>query len=123
MFSIRCGVFETNSSSVHAMVICTAEEYKQFKQGELWFLNWPAKLVTKEEAAKAFLKNRYAKNDGWNIDKLMELPDEDFEDLMSKNSVADSIETLGKEYYETFDKRYTTPGGEEIVAFGYYGHD
>ena len=27
------------------------------------------------------------------------------------------------EYYETFDHTYTTPNGEEVVAFGYYGHD
>ena len=25
--------------------------------------------------------------------------------------------------YETFVESYKTPGGEEVVAFGYYGHD
>jgi hypothetical protein len=25
--------------------------------------------------------------------------------------------------YETFKKNYTTPSGEEIVSFGYYGYD
>jgi hypothetical protein len=27
------------------------------------------------------------------------------------------------EYYETFEKSYKTSSGDEIVAFGYYGHD
>lgn len=32
---IRQGVFETNSSSTHAVCIMTDDEYKQFKQGEI----------------------------------------------------------------------------------------
>lgn len=27
------------------------------------------------------------------------------------------------EYFETYEEDYTTEGGEEVVAFGYYGHD
>ena len=25
--------------------------------------------------------------------------------------------------YETFEENLTTPSGDEIIAFGYYGHD
>ena len=35
MKQIRIGVFETNSSSTHALVICTDEELEQWKKGEL----------------------------------------------------------------------------------------
>lgn len=35
MKQIRIGVFETNSSSTHALVICTDEELEQWKEGEL----------------------------------------------------------------------------------------
>ena len=27
------------------------------------------------------------------------------------------------EYYETFEDTTTTPSGDRVVAFGYYGHD
>ena len=27
------------------------------------------------------------------------------------------------EYYETFEETTTTPNGERVVAFGYYGND
>lgn len=35
MIQIRSGIFETNSSSVHAMVLCTEEEYWKFAIGAL----------------------------------------------------------------------------------------
>lgn len=34
---IRRGVFETNSSSVHSLTICSKEEYDKWKKGELLF--------------------------------------------------------------------------------------
>ena len=27
------------------------------------------------------------------------------------------------DWYETYEKKYTTQNGEEVVAFGYYSHD
>ena len=27
------------------------------------------------------------------------------------------------EYYEEFEEKFTTPNGEKVVAFGYYGYD
>ena len=38
---IRRGVFETNSSSVHSLTMCTGEEYKKWESGE--FLYWKIK--------------------------------------------------------------------------------
>ena len=35
----------------------------------------------------------------------------------------DTFNTYGGEYYETYSESYTTKSGDEIVAFGYYGHD
>lgn len=34
-----------------------------------------------------------------------------------------TFETYGGEYYETYSESFTTKSGDEIVAFGYYGHD
>lgn len=35
MIQIRPGTFETNSSSTHALVFCTAEEYQKYLNDEL----------------------------------------------------------------------------------------
>lgn len=35
MRQIRLGIFETNSSSTHSIVICTDEEFEKWKNGEL----------------------------------------------------------------------------------------
>ena len=32
---VRKGVFETNSSSTHTMIMCTDEEYQKFEDGEM----------------------------------------------------------------------------------------
>ena len=34
--TVRMGVWETNSSSVHSICICTKEEYDKWENGELW---------------------------------------------------------------------------------------
>ena len=36
MITVRWGTFETNSSSVHSMVIATDKELRQFKAGKLF---------------------------------------------------------------------------------------
>lgn len=89
---IRPEVFETNSSSVHALTVCTKAEYEAFKNGELLYNNWYGKLVSLEE------KN----DDTFDYDEFQE---------------------RGYEYGETYSHQFTTPSGDEMVAFGYYGHD
>ena len=34
---IRCGVFETNSSSTHSLTMCSEEEFEAWKRGEVLF--------------------------------------------------------------------------------------
>lgn len=34
---IRRGVFETNSSSVHSLVMCTDDDYYKWKKGEILY--------------------------------------------------------------------------------------
>ena len=35
MIQIRNNIFETNSSSVHSITICTEEDFQQWKKGNL----------------------------------------------------------------------------------------
>ena len=48
---VRTGVFETNSSSTHAVTIITDEEYQLYKAGKLHISRY-AKLATQEEYDK-----------------------------------------------------------------------
>ena len=45
---VRTGVFETNSSSTHAVTIITDEEYQLYKAGKLHISRY-AELATQEE--------------------------------------------------------------------------
>ncbi len=45
---IRRGVFETNSSSTHSLIVCTEEDFEAFQRGEK-LLNWRDDLVDVNE--------------------------------------------------------------------------
>lgn len=89
---IRQGVFETNSSSVHSLTMCSKEEYERWENGELLFDRWGHKFIdvnSHEVDEDCYTEKRYWDNTD----------------------------------YETFYEEYTTPSGETVVAFGYYGAD
>ena len=43
--------------------------------------------------------------------------------IFEEERIKTSEEFFNDNWYETFEQSYTTPKGEGIVAFGYYGHD
>lgn len=97
---VRRGVFETNSSSVHSITMCTKSEYDKWKNGELVWNRWEDELVPITPEIQTSL-------------------DEDEREYYTYDQFGDCDYI----YYETFEKSYKTPGGEEVVAFGYYGND
>ena len=46
---IRQGVFETNSSSTHAVSVCTKQQWDDYKAGKLW-MNIGLQLLPAEDA-------------------------------------------------------------------------
>ena len=114
---IRRGVFETNSSSIHSLTMCMKSDYSRWAED-----NKPQKnhFYTKEEAITFEKSNKYAPSEDfdWNDeDAVME--------MLHDNEWYDSDywdDYYGSEY-ETFEENLTTPSGDEIIAFGYYGHD
>ena len=101
---IRRGVFETNSSSVHSLVMCTDDDYSKWKRGEILYDKWAAKLVTLEEAKK-------------------EEDYEDEEEFKSRFVDYDRFNSWQYIEYETFEQTFKTPGNEIVHGFGYYGYD
>ncbi len=123
MRQIRRGVFETNSSSVHSITMCTGEEFEKFRSGDVlhvcdaWCLpdgyddkEW----ITPQEAREALLANGYD-GDPSELD--------DYELCKELDGAVETYDNIGGDWYESFVDSFTTPGGEEVYAFGYYGHD
>ena len=119
---IRQGVFETNSSSVHSITMCTQNEFDDWRNGKVyrndgWWSSSNSSLKN-----KAFLTRDEAmeliKSSNWY--KPMD-EDDDVDEYFKEYEIY-SYENWGN-YYETDVNHYTTPNGEKIVAVCYYGHD
>lgn len=127
MKTIRRGTFETNSSSTHSISICTISEFEQWKNGGLYYDDWNNKFITKDEYNK--------KMESYKEDFISDHPDFDENDEDWIDNLNDYLnedkeyytydEYSGYDYleYEKYEKKYKTPNGEEIIAFGYYGQD
>jgi hypothetical protein len=113
---IRQGVFETNSSSVHSLTMCSGEEYQKWENGEVLYWKWKNKFGTKEEIIKELKAQSWYSNVNWDDEK-------EVNDIFSDESIQTCEEFFENEYFETFEERYTTTSGDKVVAFGYYGHD
>ena len=97
---LRRGAGETSSSSVHSITMCMKSEYDKWISGELVWDRWNDELVSITNEVK----------ESMDTDEKRYLTFEQFNDW-------DYME------YETFEETYSTPNGETVKAFGYYGHD
>lgn len=138
MKQIRRGTFETNSSSTHSITICPKETYDKWLNGEMLFDEWNDKFIdsvdiTPDDYLKASFvyensKGKYYK--GW-IELTKEEQKEYTTEYVLKNlKQRDSYKYLTydewrghQECLETYTKYYTSPSGDELVAFGAYGYD
>lgn len=125
MRQIRRGVFETNSSSVHSITMCSGEEFEKFRNGELWHVrdSWclpdafrGKEWITPQEAREALLAEKgYEEGDPNQLDN--------YEVCRALDDAVETYDNIGGDWYEDFVDSYTTPNGETVYAFGYYGHD
>ena len=148
IFQVRKGVFETNSSSTHTLTICSKEDYEDWERGDkFWLDNDWGKLqtnksfVTPEELAE--LTEKYNEEEQKRIDagdeyaKLLDI-DKVLNERRDYDSWNDSYwdtERSALEAYtmddwyqrngdlETYERTFTSPSGDEMVAFGAFGYD
>ena len=107
--SVRRSIFETNSSSVHSLTMCNKSDYDAWKDGELIYNYYQNKLVPINDKDYLQWKKDFDEEDGY--------PDYEY---LTYNEFFNDYDKME---YETYSNSHTTPKGEEIVAFGYYGHD
>ena len=100
MIQIRQGVFETNSSSTHALAICTQEEWDNLKSGEYLVNEWDINNIISKDDPKAINDP-----DDWDTQYVT------YDELYNQSS------------YEFFTKHFTSPNGDKMVAWGYYGYN
>ena len=108
---VRKGLFETNSSSVHTLVMCSNSDVDKWKKGEMVYDKYEGELIPTTDE---------------NYCKWKEMSDEEKEDeyvLYDYLTYEDFFDNWEAIEYETFYNSYTTEKGETVVAFGYYGHD
>ena len=120
MLKIRRGTFETNSSSTHSICICTEEEYDKWKNGELVYDCWLEQIhpVTEEDAV-TLVSVRNGLEEAQENDDEMDWEDREF---LEKNLTYEEAQE-DNEYYNWYHHSFTTPSGDKMVVFGWYGHD
>lgn len=118
LINIRQGIFESNSSSCHSMIIGMEDDFKKWEAGELFWDRHTRSFCTKEEALEYLKSYKWYKNydfDNMSEEELMEwLHDADF---ISYDEFSDN------EYLETDYNTFTTPKGETIYMVCKYGYD
>ena len=128
MINVRMNVFETNSSSVHTLVMCDQHDFDKWMSGKLYLDvdeyadDHSSDFVTFEIAREKDENFPYLDssddNTGWGW----------YYYSKEKNKYIDKRfltynEFFDNDLYETYHETYTTPSNEQVEAFGYYGHD
>ena len=135
---IRVGVFESNSSSTHSLSIVTEDVFNKWKNGELLFNRYSEDFVeaknyptfTEEDVEDFYNENKekYWKNwdqlshyekQEWVGKYKDEVLDDEDEDYMTYNRYMDYY----CYEYETYERHFTSPSNDKMIAFGYYGYD
>ena len=148
IFQVRQGVFETNSSSTHTLTICSKDDFDKWEHGDVFWLDndWGKlqtgkSFVTPEELEE--LTEKYNEEEQKRIDAGDEYAKVlDMNKVLNERRDYDSWEdsywdtersaleayTMDDWYQrngdlETYERTFTSPSGDEMVAFGAFGYD
>lgn len=135
MLNIRRNTFETNSSSTHSITICTLDEFREFENGKVYWVenSWcldfgDKKFVTLAEIEEAIKKQSEERNNPGIYDqyKAIESGEDEYydsiDDYLREEYCIKTYDNYSDDY-ESYIEEYTTLKGENIVAFGYYGNN
>lgn len=102
--TIRNGIFETNSSMTHSLVICTKEEMRKWRNGELFLRRWRDELISKEEMDEEIALETYRKRNDFSS----------YDEFMSDHGYWELEHDSGE---------FTTPSGDEMCWVAVYGRN
>ena len=109
---IRQAVFETNSSSTHSLTMCSKNEFDAWRNGETFFDVYGGKFVTRDDIIAAV-----------NEVDLSTLSVTEFLDFLAEDGDYETYDQYFDNELEEFEKSYTSPSGDVVIAFGKYGSD
>lgn len=128
MIQIRHNVFETNSSSTHSITMCMKRDYDLWKKDFVWFIDsYDAKFLPWKELIEYIRKTHMVETD--DIEAIIKYHDEDnieeIEDILADYDIFSYSSWMDKQKpeLERFNSEFTTPDGNTVVSFGYYGAD
>ena len=98
---VRLGMFETNSSSVHTLTMCSRKQLEDWKRGDIVYDGYNDDFVPIDELNEHDLSK---------LDNDMYYTYEGF------------YNSFGEDY-ETFERSQILDNGQEVIGFGYFGHD
>jgi hypothetical protein len=102
--------------------MCSGEEYDKWCSGNLLFWVGKKKFRIKEDIIEELKELTRWDNSlmypdvNWDDDSVVA-------DIFDSEEIQSSDEFFDDEYLETFEEKYHTPNGEEVVAFGKFGYD
>ena len=128
--SVRNGVFETNSSSIHACVILPEGDYNRWKSENLYVRTSSEdghskfELMTRDEVEDKFL-DEYLEGSSETKD---DYDRSEFEDWLKWDKNLTRYEDYGynkcgDNYFDSDIMKFVTPSGDVMVAANYYGYD
>lgn len=132
-YSKRTGVFETNSSSVHTLVICTEDDFDDFKNGKKAY-TWKDDLVdaveideneVEKKAEEIYNSVRKSFWKDWNGLDISDKKDylKEAREYFNDGDYKTYKEFFDYSDFETFERHFVSPSGDRMVAFGNYGYD
>lgn len=127
MLQVRYGMFESNSSSTHTLVIAQNDEIKKLENNELLIdLGWShdKPFITYDEALE-LLKRDVEKNDiEEDKEDLASGDEEAIYYLLKEYDIAQRYDDyLDSEYLEHYEEEIVTEHGDKVLIFGIYGRD
>lgn len=152
MIQIRAGVFETNSSSTHSLCIMTKDDFNKWvssNHGEYYFVDDSgydntfnccfsdgvgSGIYGKDAVKRAIEKyaKYYEEHSKWytpvDVDMLEYSDDEEVESRREDSRLYDlGIYTYEdwcryNDELEQYETSFTTPSGDDMIAFGAYGY-
>ena len=122
MIQIRQGVFETNSSSTHSLIMAVQSDFDDWKKGGLYYCEWfDSKLRDAGFEKKDFYTEEEVKKACDVLGVKFEPDGDDYNErkeyFVTYNEFCDS------DYLETDEYSFTTPSGEVVKAIARYGYE
>jgi hypothetical protein len=122
MIKVRQQVFETNSSSTHSITMCMEDSFLKWKNGEVVFNRYTEEFLPLEAVFEQIEKEHGPDS----VESLKANKDSDWDAFVEELAEWDwyTFRSFRSELcYEHFSDSYTTPSGDKVYAFGYYGSD